>query len=146
MQFYVCDVHIAAASVSRLTSQGYTTFLSRERLTLTAPDFTSVRIHHEGPMFCSQPAIVQYDAPTFDQICSGMKRPLHVAATLLQNESDTLAAGTSNLPDKKAIFYHADRRSLETLFVPSGAKDIPVDQTELAAERLPYVTFSDGRA
>ena len=62
LQFYVCDVHIAVVSVSRLTSQGYTTYLSKDHLTLTAPDSTCIRVHRKGPMFYLQPIVIQYDA------------------------------------------------------------------------------------
>ena len=48
LQFYVCDVHLAVVSVSRLLSQGFTTHLSPTTMTLTASNGTVIEIHRKG--------------------------------------------------------------------------------------------------
>ena len=137
LQFYVCDVHISVVSVSRLISQGFSTYLSKKSMTLTSPTGVEIQIHRTGPMFYLYPDILPYNSRTFDSICIGMTNQMQMAVVNLSPSKDMTSLEQA---PKKPTFYHADRWTLEgntltrihkrprkTLFVPTGTKDMPVE-------------------
>ena len=154
---------LPVVSVSRLLIQGFTTLLSPSSLQLTAPDGTKMEIVRQGRMFYLQPEILDFDRATFETICDGMIKQLHVATTFTNHSSkdQSFVAPTTQTQtsSKKPIFYHADRRSLDlkentltrihkrrrkTMFVLLGTKDIPVELDKLAEQRTTFVEYEDG--
>ena len=108
MHVYVCDVHLPVVSVSRLTTQGYITYLSTSKMTLTAPTGQTVTVHCTGPKFYLQPKIPPYTESNFESICTSMQLQL---ATVTSSIPFTLVAGATSkeTSTKKTVFYHADR-------------------------------------
>ena len=143
LHFYVCDVYLPVVSVSRLITQGYITYLSTTKMTLTATTGQTVTVHCTGPMFYLQPKILPYNDSDFDSICTNMRLQL---ATVTSTFQFTLVAGATSkeTSTKKTVFYHADRwkqegnllirlhkRPRKALLNPVGTKDLPVDSEEL---------------